>query len=209
MFDPINDIIVIWNPKGGVGKTPTAISLAKTFDMNIISNDTSVYETTYQKATVYANDQKIPVVPGTVYDFGGFYDNRFKPMLEVADVIIMPCFYDPDSLMKTVIGMQIINEHMKDSVKFLLLATRLKNIKHFDLIKTELETELEFKFYDKGESEEEDENIRILPIREGEMFKRVTWNGESVEEVSKHFLWGRTYKNMIKEYNEVVKYIKS
>ena len=72
--------ISILNKKGGVGKTPLAITLAKDLEYYLITNDDSVVEEAYAK---YSKIQKEPVLMNEcVYDFGGFVNDSMLHVIE-------------------------------------------------------------------------------------------------------------------------------
>ena len=59
----------ILNGKGGQGKTPFALSIAKDLDLFLQSNDDSIIETFYpEKAQI---SDKVVLIDDCVYDFGG------------------------------------------------------------------------------------------------------------------------------------------
>ena len=120
--------IALVQEKGGAGKTSLSLSIAHTLDYNLISNDVSVYENTYPKAQVIL-DSELPIIEDTVYDFGGFSDVKTLAIIKTADIIIIPCYNDKDSIVKTILTMQKIENYIKPGSKFCIVATRLKKRK--------------------------------------------------------------------------------
>jgi len=87
--------IIIFNQKGGVGKSMLATQIALHFDAAIVELDPyGVLSQTlddYKVFKVALNDD-IPNIPNqnVVYDFGGFDDARLDSISKKADLIIIP-----------------------------------------------------------------------------------------------------------------------
>ena len=87
--------IILWNQKGGVGKSIYSIQIALYFDATIIELDPyGVLTKTLDKDRVYKVDLKddAPTISegDVVYDFGGFDDARLNKVSQDADLIIIP-----------------------------------------------------------------------------------------------------------------------
>lgn len=87
--------IIIFNEKGGVGKSMLATQIALHFDATILELDPyGVLSQTLDSDRVYKvglNDT-IPQITGgdVVYDFGGFDDKRLDIVSKTANLIIIP-----------------------------------------------------------------------------------------------------------------------
>jgi len=87
--------IIIYNQKGGVGKSMLTTQIALHFDTTIFELDPyGVLSQTLEDDRVYkiALDEEVPEVSDgdVVYDFGGFDDSRLDKIAQSADLIIIP-----------------------------------------------------------------------------------------------------------------------
>lgn len=87
--------IIIFNSKGGVGKTTYAIQIATYFDATIIEVDPyGVLTQTLDNDRVFkvGLNEELPVIKegDVVYDFGGFDDARLDIAAKDADLVIIP-----------------------------------------------------------------------------------------------------------------------
>lgn len=87
--------IIIFNEKGGVGKSMLATQIALYFDTSIIELDPyGVLEQTLNDDRVFkvSLNEKIPEISegDVVYDFGGFDDARLDIVSQTSDLIIIP-----------------------------------------------------------------------------------------------------------------------
>ena len=133
----------ILNGKGGQGKTPFALSIAKDLDLFLQSNDDSIIETFYpEKAQI---SDKVVLIDDCVYDFGGFTDSGVLSIVKECDVIIMPCVPNYNAILKTIKTIQEI-ENVNQNI--IILATNIKETKDIDLIKDTLKENYVFlKFF--------------------------------------------------------------
>lgn len=88
-------VVIVYNEKGGVGKTMIATQFALHFDATIIELDPyGVLTQTLSDERVYkvALNGKAPVISegDAVFDFGGFDDARLDDIAKYADLIIIP-----------------------------------------------------------------------------------------------------------------------
>ncbi len=87
--------IIIFNQKGGVGKSMLATQIALNFDATIVELDPyGVLSHTIDNNKIHkvALDEDIPNISDNniVYDFGGFDDARLDQVSKNADLIIIP-----------------------------------------------------------------------------------------------------------------------
>jgi len=87
--------IIIFNQKGGVGKSMLATQIALHLDAAIVELDPyGVLSQTLEESRVYkvALNEEIPKVKSkhVVYDFGGFDDARLDHASKDADLIVIP-----------------------------------------------------------------------------------------------------------------------
>lgn len=86
--------IIIYNQKGGVGKSMLATQIALYFDTTIIELDPygMLTQTLESRVVKIGLDEKIPNIESgdVIYDFGGFDDARLDKLSKSADLIIIP-----------------------------------------------------------------------------------------------------------------------
>jgi len=86
--------IIIYNQKGGVGKSMLATQIALHFDTTIIELDPygMLTQTLDDRVLKIALDEDVPNITegDVVYDFGGFDDIRLDIVAKKADLIIIP-----------------------------------------------------------------------------------------------------------------------
>ena len=69
--------LVIWNSKGGVGKTIIAYNIARTLKYWYLTNDVSIASKIYSLSGERDNfDDVIDIEEDIVFDFGGFLDKN-------------------------------------------------------------------------------------------------------------------------------------
>lgn len=93
--------IAIYNHKGGVGKTMLSRELSQILDMQIIELDPYGHlSSLLPNAKKLSLQEALPSLKNTIYDFGGFADNRIKAL--DADLIIIPTIPTIISLQATI-----------------------------------------------------------------------------------------------------------
>ena len=111
--------VLVFNKKGGVGKSSIAITIAAHLKYNLVTNDAAngirdVYSNLLAKNSIElielsANQKELsfPDDKGLVFDFGGFIDKRLSVIAGFVDCCIIPiCFEskaDVDPSIKTII----------------------------------------------------------------------------------------------------------
>lgn len=87
---------MVFNPKGGVGKTAIAINLALTCDYGIVTNDRlSIVDQILpsDRYMILDKNQNIPDMPAEwplIFDFGGYPDSRVETALTMSRFVLMP-----------------------------------------------------------------------------------------------------------------------
>jgi chromosome partitioning protein len=126
--------IIIYNQKGGVGKSMIATQLALYFDTTIIELDPyGMLSDTLGDDIVYkvALDENVPNIKegDVIFDFGGFDDLRLDEVSKNADLIIIPFNPTINSLGTTLKSYQRVKEQ---NIPVLFVVNAVLNDKDVD-----------------------------------------------------------------------------
>ncbi|MCT7570639.1 P-loop NTPase family protein [Aliarcobacter butzleri] len=124
---------LIINSKGSVGKTPTSFNLAYDLDMNIITNDKSVLIACYKDRTILTN--QFELIENSLYDCGGFSAPGILNIVQQVNIVIVPVFNDPSSLIQT---RDTLKQILPIAKKVIIVTTKTEN-KDADTIKNNLD----------------------------------------------------------------------
>ena len=102
--------IVVWNLKGGQGKTVLSVAIAMLKDFYVVTNDvhSPIDEVLGEdRALRMGMRDELPKVPAEldlIYDFGGYPDARIIQAAKQADFIIVPIIYESPLEMQVTIN---------------------------------------------------------------------------------------------------------
>ena len=114
--------ILIYNIKGGQGKTDIALNLALTMDYNLITNDPlSPIEIVLSEERFLKldRDEPLPEIPleyDVIFDFGGYIDTRAINALKQADWVLVPVVNEFKDVHTTVNFIQEIEGYNKNII---------------------------------------------------------------------------------------------
>lgn len=188
-------LILVWSPKGGVGKTTIAYSICLDLDFYYTTNDpinSSIVLNSYSK-TLQQITRENYLSKNIVYDGGGFLSEELKPILYAADLIIFPL--EPDLITLASFN-QILNE-IKEYNKIYFVINKVENNKDFLYTKN---------FLVKSGIKE----TQILKLTKTKLFKYVLEKDTSVSNLLKNKIFLNWFKksSIVKEYEDILKVIK-
>lgn len=136
------ETILIFNGKGGIGKTSIAGNLGMTFDLKIQTNDISTLvlhkdRCKYTKKLVYEE--------GTIYDCGGFVAANILKLVAKVDLVIVPVnySYDDSPLAQTI---HTLKQLLPVAKKILIVTTQTEG-KEAVAIQKELDKKFDYLKY--------------------------------------------------------------
>lgn len=178
-------IITFFNKKGGVGKTSLSYNIARDLGFYLISNDDSIIESSYKGGAKIM--KKIQLIPNKniVYDLGGFTDNNITDILKASDIIIVPTIADVNSLKRTVNSVKEVQEYNKNIIIIgnIIRGNQLDFISNYVTAK--------------------------FSVRESKIFQTSLIEKKSIVEiVNESKLNQYRYRNIYKDYTELLNYLK-
>lgn len=182
--------VSVFNKKGGVGKTPISVSLAKDLECYLLSNDDSVIEDVLPDQAKIL--EKLQLIDNCIYDFGGFVDAGVIDIIKHSDLVVVPCFNDIDALKRTIKTIGEINAIAK---KILVVATRTEKEEDLAHISESVK-----KFFP---------DIDVMELKKSRIFSTVVETGMSVNEIVNDNPLSRfAYRNIATQYNDILNYVK-
>ena len=180
--------IVVFSPKGGVGKTSISNSLFIDLKLDYITNDTSIITKLHDNATLITGE--LPSFDKTLYDLGGFNTPFISKALREADRVIIPTINDYNSILKTLEVIDFVGDK-----KVTVIANMVDSQTDIEEITSPIKNR--------------HPKIKIFPLKRSKAFKRALESGNSLtfiyEEtgLSKH-----NYKSIYAQYENIIKEMK-
>ena len=122
--------IVVWNLKGGQGKTVLSVAIAMLEDFYVVTNDvhSPIDEVIGEdRALRMGMRDPLPEVPegiNLIYDFGGYPDARIIDAAKQADVVIVPIIYE--SPLEMQVTLNALGEIEKYNDKIVIVLNKAK-----------------------------------------------------------------------------------
>lgn len=190
----------IYTIKGGVGKTTLSVQASQMLGYTYVTNDAhaSVHDLMDEEKSFLVSSKdfdEIPYDAEIVYDFGGFKDNRIKPILEKVNKVVIPTLTSMADIKGTLATLKEVAEFNKNII---LVINRAKNDNKAIELKEYLEEEINK--IDSGL------NIQYLLVRESSALQDSLFDCESIEsKAGKNRFKRHIYRNAIEDMSEFKK----
>ena len=184
--------VSVINQKGGVGKTPLALTIARDLGAYLITNDDSVVEESYpDMAMIQSEPVLLDDDIDVVYDFGGFIAPAVLHIIEKSDIVLVPTDKKIDSLQRTVKTILNIEKYNKN---IFIVATRWKNEKELNEIKSELSEVVDYP---------------ILELKYTTLYEKIVENKKSLLDMERENpLLKKNCELIFNQYKEILKKVK-
>ncbi|MDR0423056.1 MAG: hypothetical protein LBH46_00520 [Rickettsiales bacterium] len=193
--------IVIFNLKGGQGKTSIAVNLALTLNAGIITNDVySPLESVLSQNQFIRieKDEEFPDIDESnsinIYDLGGWIDERAIGLFKEADLIIVPMI---NSFLDNQTTINTLEEVKKYNDRVIIVVNRTtKN--DFAEAKSLMEN-----FYKKDE-------FVFFEIKQTTAFKKIFEKTKSINSIMEEDkLLAYSYRELQQQFQQIVDFIKN
>jgi len=188
-------ITVIYNFKGGEGKTKIATNLALTMKHSIVTNDVySPIDKIFPQEKVlklYPKDEMpdFDANDDIVFDLGGYADARVISVLKKAKYIIIPITNEEDNIEVAIGAIDEIGKHNKNIVIIVNKSTG----NDFNEVSADLG-----KMY----------NYPIFEIKKSRVVRRLTAEGKSIRELANQGgLFKYNYSKIADQFDDLINFI--
>jgi len=194
-----NPRIMIYNAKGGVGKTALALHLCLTYDYGLVTNDqlsVAPEALPEDRCRILNPSETLPSFPRSwplVFDFGGFADPRAKNVLLDCDFLLIPFLPFREGYQKLLNFIEELRGYKADS-KILLIANQSRSDQFLSI------KNIFFRFYPL---------IKIFEIKKSQAFSRMCLEKKSISALAKQYpAWRRHFQTVNEQFERVFNHMR-
>lgn len=187
--------ILVYNTKGGSSKSSISYSMFQMMkDYQIITNDKgNGYNLVLPKEMYYLipDNEEIPTFSekdNLIYDFGGYPDKRLKSFIQNNKSMIIIIPFQPEllSFQSAISTYNEIKDLNNNNIIFVISRTKKND---YDIFKKQMEK--------MGISKS------LLELKESKLFQNMWNKKESINEIEKNNLMKHTYKEVLKQLDNL------
>jgi hypothetical protein len=191
--------IVMFNLKGGQGKSSIALNLALTLNANVISNDIITQledvlpEDNFLKI---GKDEEFPDIEekiDLIYDLGGWIDERALKPIKEADLVIIPMM---NGIMNNKTSLNSIQQIKEYNKKILVIANKTKK-NDFEIISELISMHFP------------EDSYPIFELKETTAFEKILEREQPIQKIiADDKLLKFAYSKVSEQFEEIIKFIK-
>ena len=194
-------VITIYSPKGGVGKTALAFALTKELDdCYYVTNDkigSCIALEVFKNNGQYIDKNLTPPIgiKTIVFDAGGFVDTKIEQAIKSSKIVIIPINFDNAN--KVILKKLFLDIKSKNSnARIVVIINKFDNQK---FKKNDVLNEIS----GLGDFDE------IFVLRETGLFEKIQVKNKSINQLVDADLMSKfIYRNLLPEWNQILDYIK-